>query len=134
MPRKIINLILIASITISCAKPSFAALEKTGLASWYSSADACGPKTNNHPGCPTASGKGLYELEEKGEDFAAMWSVPLGSRARVCNQSNGKCVIVRVWDRGPNRRLDRLIDLGKKSFEKISENGKGLIQVRVEVL
>jgi rare lipoprotein A len=113
---------------------ALASPHRTGTASWYSSADACGPKTNDKPGCPTASGKGLYALEKNGEDFAAMWNVPLGSRVRVCNERNGKCVIVRVWDRGPNKRLGRVIDLSRKSFNKISEPQKGIINVSAEVL
>lgn len=66
----------------------------------------------------------------------AMWGVKFGTQLKVTNRSNGKYVIVRVNDRGPHRRYvqkeDRVIDLTKAAFSRISPTGKGLIPVKVE--
>lgn len=106
---------------------------RTGLASWYDSSSAC--RFNPEPKCPTASGKGLYELEKKGTAFAAMWDVPFGSRLRVTSLETGKSAEVLVLDRGPNRKLrNRIVDLSKKAFKEIGETNRGLIRVKVEVL
>lgn len=100
-----------------------------GTASWYS-IEAC--KFNHEPSCPTASGASLYELEREGRNFGASWDYPLGTRVKVTNLSNGKTTIAEILDRGPNKRLSRLIDLSKKSFQEISPLSKGIIKVKVE--
>jgi rare lipoprotein A len=104
---------------------------KLGEASWYSS-ESC--KFNPSPNCPTASGESLYELERKGERFAAMWDVPFGRKYRVTNLANGKSTVVTVCDRGPNRRLNREIDLSKNAFSEIANINQGIIKVSLEVL
>lgn len=77
----------------------------------------------------------MYEIEKKGEKFAAMWDVPLGTRIKVCAVNSGRCTKVRVLDRGPNRRLKaRIIDLSKVAFAEIADPAQGLIQVEVTVL
>lgn len=106
--------------------------EMTGYASWYSSADTC--RFNHHEGCPTASGKSIYELEKHHKLFAASWKYGLGKKVRVTNEQNSKSVVVEICDRGPAKRLDRIIDLGKDAFQKISPLSEGLIRVRVEVI
>lgn len=63
-----------------------------------------------------------------------MWDVKFGTRYRVTNVANGKSVVVVVLDRGPNRRLGRVIDLSKSAFQKIADKKAGLIRVRIEVL
>lgn len=132
MRQSISGLIYGCLILALCIKPVMAS-EATiyGKASWYS-VEAC--KFNPSPKCPTASGDSLYALEKKKEDFCAMWKLPIGSRVNVCNQSNNKCVEVSVLDRGPARRLDRLIDLSRSAFEKIADTKSGIIRVSVEVL
>lgn len=105
------------------------AFSETGTASWYSSEDAC--KYNPTKGCPTASGKSIYELEKKGILFAASWSYPLGSKVLVKNKQNSKSVMVLVTDRGPAKRLHRVIDLGKDAYRKIASLKTGVINVEV---
>ena len=102
---------------------------ETGRVSWYS-VEAC--RWNPAPSCPTASGASLYELEKKGVLFAAMWDVPFGSRWRVCDPDNGKCVEVVILDRGPARRLNRRIDLCREAFSRIGNLKKGVMSVTVE--
>ena len=105
-----------------------------GKASWYSSKDACGKKTNPHKGCPTASGKGLFELERKGALFVAVpkGSNRFGDRLRVTNILNGKSVIVEVLDTGGFRKYGRKIDLGKAAFARIAPLEQGVIKVKIE--
>ena len=102
-----------------------------GTASWYSS-EAC--QFNPDPKCPMANGRSLYDAEQTETDFAAMWGVPFGTRVKVTNLANGKSVVVTVTDRGPAKRLNRVIDLSKRSFEKIAPLSSGIISVRAEVL
>lgn len=117
-----------------CSSASFAQIVNSsnyseGVASWYSS-ECC--KYNPTKGCPTASGESLFLLESTGQDFAAMWGVPLQTRVLVTNLTNGKSVIVTVKDRGPAKRLNRAIDLSKSAFSKIANPKQGLITVRIE--
>jgi len=109
--------------------PAFA-LE--GKASWYSSKDAC--KYNPTKGCPTASGKSIYVLEKEKIMFAASWSYPLGTKVRVTNRENSRSIVVEIWDRGPAKRLARVIDLGKEAFSKIAPLKSGVINVSAETL
>ena len=99
-----------------------------GTASYYST-EQC--QFNPNPDCPTASGRSLYELERKGELFAASWYHPIGTRLKITNVSNGKSVIVTVLDRGPNERSGRLIDLGRDAFREIADLRTGLINVEI---
>lgn len=107
---------------------------KTGKASWYSSKDACGPKTNNIKGCPTASGKSIFDLESKKVLFCAVprRSCRLGTRLKVTNSGNGKSVIVEVLDTGGFKKYNRAIDLGKEAFKKIASLEDGVISVKIE--
>lgn len=67
----------------------------------------------------------------KGGLFAASPWLPMGSYARVINQTNGKSVIVQINDRGPFGP-NRIIDLDKVAFAKIASIGAGVIEVKVE--
>ena len=56
-------------------------------------------------------------LTANGERFkpmgltAAIWSLPFHTWVRVTHLRSGRSIIVRVNDRGPNKKLGRLIDL-----------------------
>lgn len=103
-------------------------------ASWYSSADACGKKTNRLKGCPTASGASLYVLERKRKLFCAVprGAYKLGKRLKVINISNGASVKVAVLDTGGFRKYGRAIDLSKAAFKKLAPLGQGIINVKIE--
>lgn len=90
-----------------------------GIASWY------GPELE---GNPTASG----EPFDPTELTAASWHYPLGTVLEVTNSATDKKVVVRVNDRGPARRLDRVIDLSQASFAKIADLDQGLVTVEVK--
>jgi len=59
---------------------------------------------------------------------------PKGSYLRVTNTINGKSVIVKVNDRGPEQAVhpDRLIDLDAEAFKLLAPLSLGTIPVRVE--
>ena len=96
-----------------------------GIASWYSSKDAC---------CTTADGSDIRGLEQRGELFAASWDYDFGTHLKVTSLATGNSVEVVVRDRGPSRSLGRIIDLGRDAFEEIGELERGLIRVSVEEL
>jgi len=63
-----------------------------------------------------------------------MWGVPFGSRVRITNLATGLSTIATIKDRGPAKRLHRVIDLSKFSFEQIADPKQGVINVTAEVL
>jgi len=94
--------------------------EISGIASWYGG----GEILNEH----TANG----ELFDPGELTCASWNYTFGTTLRITNYANGNSIIVRVNDRGPNKRLGRIIDLTKKAFSEIADIKEGLIKVKIE--
>lgn len=105
-------------------------LAMVGKASWYSSPDTC--RFNPDPKCKMANQESLYDAERNSESFGASWTFPLGALVKVTNLQNGKSVIVRITDRGPAKRLERIIDLGKMSFARLANPKEGIIKVNVE--
>ncbi|MFA6599970.1 MAG: septal ring lytic transglycosylase RlpA family protein [Candidatus Omnitrophota bacterium] len=101
-------------------RPKISSPGRTGVASWYSQSD---PFINLR----TANG----EIFDDKQMTCASWHFPFGTRLKVTNLKNGKSVIVIVNDRGPAKRLNRLIDLTRAAFRKISDTRQGLIRVRV---
>lgn len=64
---------------------------------------------------------------------AAHRTLPLGSKLRVTNKSNGKSVIVRINDRGPFVK-HRLIDLSLAAAHQINMVRAGKAMVQLELL
>jgi rare lipoprotein A len=60
-------------------------------------------------------------------------SLPLGTKLRVTNLSNGRSVIVRVNDRGPFTR-GRILDVSLAAAREIAMIGPGSARVRLEVV
>lgn len=81
-----------------------------------------------------ATGRSLYELEEQGELFAAIYNLPFGSKVKVTNPENGKSVVVEIVDRGGFDRHGRSIDLGRYAFSRLADLSEGVIVVKLEVL
>ena len=123
-PRSVLTLFFFMLL----CQPAYAS---SNLASWYST-ECC--NYNPDKTCPTASGRSLYDLERKEVLFAASWDYSFGTRLKVTNVENGKSVIVAILDRGPNKKLNRSLDLGKLAFSKIADLKKGLITIKTEVL
>jgi rare lipoprotein A len=91
-----------------------------GIASWYSRSDR-GIKKR------TASGA----IFDDSKRTCASWGFPLGTRLWVTNLRNGRSVICVVNDRGPSKKLKRLIDLTKTAFREIADPKLGLVRVSV---
>jgi rare lipoprotein A (peptidoglycan hydrolase) len=91
-----------------------------GTASWYSRSDR-GIKKR------TASGA-IFDHSKRA---CAAWGFPLGTRLRVTNLRNGRSVICVVNDRGPAKKLKRLVDLTKATFRDIADPRQGLVRVSV---
>lgn len=85
-----------------------------GLASWYAR------------GRTTASG----ERFDPNGLTAAHRTLAFGTRLRVCH--DGRCVEVRVNDRGPSRRTGRALDLSRASFAAIAPLSAGVVTVTWE--
>jgi rare lipoprotein A len=64
---------------------------------------------------------------------AAHRTLPLGTKLKVTNKSNGKSVIVRVNDRGPFVKK-RLIDLSLGAAQQVGMVAAGHAAVRLELL
>jgi len=64
---------------------------------------------------------------------AAHRTLPLGTKLRVTNLSNGKSVIVRINDRGPFLKR-RVIDVSLAAAREISMIRSGKAQVRLEIV
>ena len=103
---------------LGCAKEASHALQ--GVASWYG---------HPHHGRLTASGQrfNMYELT------AAHRTLPLGSRVRVVNLTNGRSVVVTITDRGPFIK-NRVIDLSYAAARRIDLIGPGTGPVRLTIL
>lgn len=91
-------------------------VQYVGTASWYGI---------QHQGRKMANGK----LFDRHQLTAASWYFPLGTTLRVVNVNNGQSVVVTITDRGPNHRLNRIIDLSEAAAEHLDYVGKGLTTV-----
>ena len=102
------------------ASPKAEAAAHTGTASYYS---------NRFHGRRTASGERFDQ-----NDLTAMHrSLPFGTRLRVTNLANNRCVEVRVNDRGGPRNR-RALDLSKRAALELGFLRSGLAQVKYEII
>lgn len=98
----------------------------TGQASWY--------------GWEWTTGHGRRGTMANGARFnprkrtAASYNFPLGTELEVTNLRNGRRVRVTVTDRGPARRLGRLIDLSEAAAQSLDYRRSGLTNVSVMVI
>ncbi len=72
----------------------------------------------------------------KGCNCAASPDYPKGTKLKVTNLDNGKIVVVKVNDWGPDRSVvpDRVIDLDVVAFKQIASKSAGLCKVKVELV
>ncbi len=87
-----------------------------GTASWYGEQRQGKKMTNGKP----------FDCHKL---TAASWYFPLGTRMRVVNVKNGESVVVTITDRGPNLRLNRIIDLSEAAAQRLGYVGEGLTPV-----
>lgn len=114
------KIVLITAFAAVFALPLSSKISTGNLASWYGGGEAL----NKH----TANG----EVFNARLFTCASWDYPFGTRLKVTNVGTGKSIIVRVNDRGPNRRLGRAIDLSRSAFSKIADPDKGLALVEIK--
>jgi rare lipoprotein A len=91
-----------------------------GTASWYGAF---------HHGRRTASGE-IFDMRKL---TAAHRTLPLGTRLRVTNLSNGKSVDVRINDRGPFIR-SRIIDVSHRVAVALDAVAAGIFPVELRIL
>ena len=78
----------------------------------------------------TASGEKFHNSDLT----AAHRKLAFGTKVRVTNIANGESVIVKINDRGPQKK-SREIDLSKRAFMQITDNkNHGLLQVSLEII
>jgi rare lipoprotein A len=87
-----------------------------GVASWYG---------RQHQGRKMANGQRF----DRHRFSAACWWFPLGTVIRVVNLENSKSVVVTITDRGPNHRLNRVLDLAEAAAEQLDYLNRGLVRV-----
>lgn len=93
-------------------------LRKHAVVSWYGAAFDNRPTASTEP-------YSVYAMT------AAHRSLPFGTVVRM--QSGGRCVTVRVSDRGPFVS-GREFDLSRAAFEMLADTGRGLIAVKYEIV
>ena len=64
---------------------------------------------------------------------AAHKTLPLGSKIKVTNLSNGKSAVLKVNDRGPYKH-GRILDVSQGAAKKLDMIKTGTAQVRIQVL
>ena len=106
--------------SVEAARAPLAATSFVGGASWY------GP---GFAGRRTASG----EVFDPSDLTAAHRTLPFGTRVRVIDLETGAAVEVRINDRGPFLP-GRVIDLSRAAAEALNAVGRGVIDVRVDIL
>jgi len=91
-------------------------LHYVGTASWYG---------EQHQGKKMANGQRF----DRKKLTAASWYLPFGTQILVVNLNNGESVVVTITDRGPNHRLNRIIDLSEAAAKRLDYIGQGLTKV-----
>lgn len=107
-------------VEIAAPPPSTPLYYQEGIASWY------GAKLHGHK---TANG----ERFNKNALTAAHISLPFGTIAKVTYLRNGKSVLVRINDRGPQSKT-RILDLSRAAADALGMTRAGIGQVKLEVL
>ncbi len=92
-----------------------------GKASWY--------EIKCNGGTKTASGIPLQNHAMT----AAHKTLPMGTKVRVTNKSNGKSLILKITDRGPYIK-GRVIDVTIGAAKKLDFIKSGVVHCKVEVL
>ena len=95
-------------------------LIQLGQASWYSQSD---------PGIHVYTANG--EIFDETALTCASWHYPFGTLLQVTNLENHRSIVCRVNDRGPAKKLKRVIDLTKAAFQQIEDVQTGVIKVKV---
>jgi len=101
----------------------------TGQNTNYSAKGTASFYADKFEGRTTANGEIYYHSKKT----AAHRTLPFGSIVKVTNLENNKVVVVRINDRGPFVD-NRIIDLSKSAAKELEFIGKGLADVKIEVI
>ena len=104
----------------SLVLPGAVRAEQLGLASWHDPSGC---------GCRTASEQRWVSTAM----VAAHRTLPMGTKVRVVNLSNGHEAVVRITDRGPYGR-GRIIDVSRCAARQLGLLRSGTARVRLEPL
>ncbi len=118
--RRVFFSIILLITMCGCAVYEEFFWSQSGIASWY------GP---GFYGKKTANG----EIFQSDLYTAAHKSLPLGTKVRVVNQTDGKSVDVIINDRGPFVK-GRIIDLSKVAAERIGLIKEGTAPVKIYII
>ncbi len=124
-PRHRVKKFVVSILTLAVASGSFVLLgtlraEQLGLASWHDPSGC---------GCHTASESRWIDTEM----VAAHRTLPMGTKVRVINLSNGHEAVVRITDRGPYGH-GRIIDVSRCAARQLGLLRSGTARVRLEPL
>jgi rare lipoprotein A len=122
----LISPLLISFTEIRSAAPTSTLNSPLSKKTFYGIASYYADKFN---GRPTASGE-IYSHQKL---TAACNILPLGTWVKVTNLRNNKFVIVKTNDR-LHPRMKRIVDLSKSAAQALAYTGRGLTQVKVEVI
>lgn len=86
---------------------------------------------NENAGRRTEYGLASWYVTQEAEWTCASWDYPIGALLNITNLSNGKQVVCRVLERGPDRALGRAVDLSRTAFNQIADEREGVLRVRV---
>jgi rare lipoprotein A len=120
--RRLTVLILILASTTLAAPPDQPI--RLGKASWYGYEWTTGKRGT------MANGKRF----DPQRFSAASYDYPLGTVLEVTNQANGQRLTVPITDRGPAKRLGRLLDLSEAAATALGYHRDGIAVVAVRVL
>lgn len=121
MRKLIATMLSVSVVAIACGGEPVPLLDNK-IASYYA---------EPFHGRTTASGY-VYDMEQM---TCASMDYPFGSVLKVTNLNNGKSVNVVVTDTGNfKKKYGRDIDLSKGAFRKLDKLGKGLINVKIELI
>lgn len=120
IPYLLISYVMAVVILGAAHKPAPAiTVIHHGIASWYGEEYRDRPMANGAPYNPHAM-------------TAASYAWPLGTVVRVT--AGGNSIIVTITDRGPAKKLGRLIDLSPVAFVELAPLEVGIVRVMVEVV
>ena len=124
-PRHRVEKFAVRVLTLSMAVsslvlPGMLRAEQLGLASWHDPSGC---------GCHTASANRWTNTEM----VAAHRTLPMGTKVRVVNLSNGHEAVVRITDRGPYGH-GRIIDVSRCAAQQLGLLRSGTARVRLEPL
>jgi rare lipoprotein A len=118
--RLLLTALILSVVLAPPAEARKPAAEQKGVASFYGW---------RHHGRRMANGKRFNALGSS----AASRTLPLGSRARVTNLSNGKSADVTIEDRGPYVK-GRILDLSLGTARRLGMSHQGVARVRIKPL